>query len=98
MNYQVYKISENVNGYYYYVISHIDNIDLNFSIAENFAATSPENPINQYLSLVAGWDNIDVETTTISPLDALSNTFPADPKNMLVSNDYKNWLKMNYKN
>ena len=68
MNYQVYKITENANGYFYNVISHVDNIDLDFSIAENFAATSPENPINQSLTSEAGWDNIDVKPTTISPL------------------------------
>jgi hypothetical protein len=74
------------------VISHIDNIDLNLSIAENFAAACPDVHINKYLTLVAGWDNIDIESTQISPNDALSNKFPADPKNMLISDDYKKIL------
>jgi len=93
MNYHVYKIFENVNGYYYYVISHINDIDLNLSIAENFAVTDEEHPINKYLTNVAGWDNIDIETSTISPVDALANKFPVDPKNMLISDDYKGALE-----
>ena len=80
MNYHVYKIFENVNGYYDYVISHINDIELNLSIAENFAATDEENPINKFLTSVAGWDNIDIEESAISPVDALANKFPEDPK------------------
>ena len=93
MNYHVYKIFENVNGYHYYIISHINDIKLNLSIAENFAATDEENPVNKYLSTVSGWDNIDIEISTISPVDALANKFPVDPKNMLISDDYKGVLE-----
>ena len=93
MNYHVYKIFENVNGYYYYVISHINDIEWNLSIAENFAVTDEEHPINKYLTNVAGWDNIDIEESTISPVDAPANKFPADPKNMLISDDYKGVLE-----
>ena len=34
MNFQTYKIFEIVNGFFYYVVSHIDDLDLNLTIAE----------------------------------------------------------------
>ena len=98
MNYQVFKISESIHGYYYYVISHIDDEELNLSIAENWAATAPGVPINHYISVCGGWDNVSIDKTTISPIDAINKTFPADDlgshlkgdtKNMLISDEYK---------
>ena len=93
MNYQVFKITESIHGYYYYVVSHIDDEELNLSIAENWAATAPDVPTNHFMSVCCGWDNVSIDKTTISPIDAINKTFPADAKNMLISDEYKKILE-----
>ena len=60
MNFQTYKIFEIVNGFFYYVVSHIDDLDLNLTIAENWGATDELNPINQYYNFVPGWDAVQI--------------------------------------
>ena len=90
MNFHVVKISDSVNNFYYYFITHIENDDINFSIAESFGASEPENPINMYLNNVVGWDNIDVmPCPEISCIQVLNKSFAPDPKNMVISDEYK---------
>ena len=89
MNFQTYKIFETVNGYYYYTISNIDDIELVRDIAEKWGAIDPGNAINQYLTIVVGWDNIDCEKATISPIDGINKNFNStDNKNMVSCDDF----------
>ena len=98
MNFYVFKISENINNYYYY-ISHIEDIEFNIQVVESYAADFSDIPINQYTNLVVGWNNVKLEKVdNITPIDVISKTYSSDSKNMSVSDDYKNWLmKLLYK-
>ena len=50
MNFYVLKISENINNFYYYYISHIEEIEFNIQVVESCAADFSDIPINQYES------------------------------------------------
>ena len=88
MNFQTYKIFEIVNGFYYYMVSHIDDLDLNLTIAENWGATDELNPINQYINVVPGWDAVQIEKSSITPIDVISKNIPQDIKCMNISDEY----------
>ena len=95
MNFSVYKIIEKINGYYYYFISHIDHLDLNFNVAESWADAMPDVPINNYFNTVMGWsDDVDIEKCDdISPIQVINKQFPTnDVKNMNISNDFEKVL------
>ena len=89
MNFYVFKISENINNIYYY-ISHIEDIEFNIQVVESYAADFSDIPINQYMNLVVGWNNVKLEKVdSITPIDVINKTYPIDNKNMSVSDDYK---------
>ena len=69
MNFQTYKIFEIVNGFYYFIVSHINDLDLNLTIAENWGATDESNPINQFISLTCGWDPLHIEKSDICTIE-----------------------------
>ena len=90
-----YKIFEKVNGYYYYFISHIDYLDLNFNTCESYADAMPDVPINQYFNIITGWsEDADIEKCdNISPIQVINKQFPTnDSKNMNISDEYKKIL------
>ena len=92
MNFSTYKLLEKINGYYYYFISHIDHLDLNFNIAESYADAMPDEPINQYFNIITGWsEDVDIEKCdNISPMQVLNKSFPTHhTKNMNISDEYK---------
>ena len=86
----VYKVLDTVNGYYHYIVSHIDDEDLVLEHQEHYSAHCPENPINMYFNTVVGWDDVDIQKVEdIKPADIINKNFPADPLNMAISDDYK---------
>ena len=90
MNFYVFKISENINNFYYYYISHIEDIEFNIQVVESYAADFSDIPINQYMNLVVGWNNVKLEKVdSITPIDVINKTYSSDSKNMSVSDDYK---------
>ena len=99
MNFYVFKISENINNFYYYYISHIEDIEFNIQVVESYAADFSDIPINQYMNLVVGWNNVKLEkvdtrgtsaaSDNITPIDVINKTYSSDSKNMSVSDDYK---------
>ena len=92
MEFHVFKIFETINNYFYYIISHIDNEDLNLDIAESWAAEDVTNNINMYLTMI-GFNNVSIEKSSISPLIILQKSFQHDIKNMNISDDYKKILE-----
>ena len=92
MEFHVFKIFETINNYFYYIISHIDNEDLNLDIAESWAAEDVTNTINMYLTMI-GFNNVSIEKSSISPLIVLQKSFQHDIKNMNISDDYKKILE-----
>ena len=90
MNFYMFKISENLNNFYYYYISHIEDIEFNIQVVESYAADFSDIPINQYMNLVVGWNNVKLEKVdNITPIDVINKTYSSDSKNMSVSDDYK---------
>ena len=90
MNFYVFKISENINNFYYYCISHIEDIEFNIQVVESYAADFSDIPIIQYMNLVIAWNNVKLEKVdNITPIDVINKTYPSDSKNMSVSDDYK---------
>ena len=89
----VYKIVDTVNGYYHYIVSQISDGSIVLEHQEHYSAHCPENPINLYYNTVVGWDNIMIEKVTdVKPIDVNNGNFPADPKNMHISDEYKRLL------
>ena len=89
MNFYVFKISENINNFYYYYISHIEDIEFNIHVVESYAADFSDIPINHYMNLVVGWNNVKLEKVDISSIDVINKTYPSDNKNMSISDDHK---------
>jgi len=56
---------------------------------ESYAADFSDKTINQYMNLVVGWNNVNLEKVDISPIDVINKTYSSDSKNMSVSDDYK---------
>ena len=94
MNFYVFKISENINNFYYYYISHIEDIEFNIQVVESYAADFSHIPVNQYMNLIVGWNNVKLEKVdNITPIDVINKTYPSDSKNMSVSDDYKKMVE-----
>ena len=80
MNFYVFKVSENINNYYYYYITHIEDVEFNVQVIESYAADFSDIPINQYVNLVVGWDNVKIEKDSISINDVINKNFTNDVK------------------
>ena len=89
MNFQTYKIFEIINGFYYLIVSHINDPELNLTIAENWGATDDKHPINQFISSTCGWDQLQIEKSDISCVDRITKNIPQDIKCMNISDEYK---------
>ena len=87
MNFSTYKFTEGNNNYYFYAISHIDNLDIVSEQLEHGIANELEKPMNQYLINV-DFDNVTIKKSSISPLDVINRNFPQDSKCMNISTDY----------
>ena len=59
MNYSVYKITENENGFYFFIVSPFENANLAMETAEFYVSNSPQIPMCQYL-MICDWDNMNV--------------------------------------
>ena len=93
MNFYVFNISENIDNFYYYYISHIEDIEFNIQVVESYAADFSDIPINQQMHLVVDWNNVKIEKVdNITPIDVINKTYSNDSKNMSVSDDYKKWV------
>ena len=84
----VYKIQENVNGFYSYFVSHTPNVDLASEYIEHTSAYEPDDILNYFNAI--GWDNIAIsKENNIKAVDVLNKAFQNDSKNMLISEEYK---------
>ena len=83
MNDHSYKVSDATNGFYFYTVSHIDDHEFILDVIESYADDIPQDPINEYFTLVCGWDAVTAEKSTITPTD--SKRFPQDSKHMALS-------------
>ena len=93
MNFNTFKIQDKVNGFYFYIVSHIDDPEFNLDVCESYASEDPQNPINQYLTLCVGWDSIESTKSDVQPITVLNKSYPQDPKNMAVSEEYKKFTE-----
>ena len=92
MNFYVFNISENINNFYYY-LRHIEDIEFNIQVVESYAADFSDIPINQYMNLVVGWNNVKLEKVdNITPIDVINKTYSSDSKNRSVWMIIKKWL------
>ena len=87
MNFQTYKIFEIINGFYYLIVSHINDPELNLTIAENWGATDDKHSINQFISSTCGWDELKIENSDISCIDIKTKNIPQDIKCMNISDE-----------
>ena len=88
MNFHTFKFSESENNFYFYFISPFsgENIDLVSEQIEHYISNEPTQ-MNQYLNSI-DFDTVKIEKVSINPIDVLSNNFPPDEKNMLISTSY----------
>ena len=75
MNFHSYTIFDKVSGFYFYTISHIDDPEFILDVIESYADANPQDPINEYFTLVSGWDNVNAEKATITPTDIINKYF-----------------------
>ena len=88
--FQVYKIFETINNYYFYVISHVDDKDIVLMQFEHTSVNKPSEPMYKYLNTVVGWDNISIEKCDINPIDIINGSLIQfkDDKCMNLNNSF----------
>ena len=89
MNYNVYRLTENDHGYYFYFLSSFSesNMDCVAESIEHYISNE-SSPMNQYLNII-DFDAVKIEKVNISPIDGINKTFSNDEKNMLISDSNK---------
>ena len=92
----VYKISENINNFYYLLLSRLKDGDIILDQFEHANANDPESPMSRYL--FDKYDDLTIEKTDIKPkdfLDMLDKTgsyyesIKNDNKCINVSNEFE---------
>ena len=93
--YKVFKIIDTENGYYKYIISEIDDTEMNLEHFEHYCGVFPEeNDVTKYFNIVADWDMVEIEEETfLKAIDILNNSFIADEKCMNKFNKFKELAK-----
>ena len=93
--YKVFKIIDTENGYYKYIISEIDDTEMNLEHFEHYCGMFPEeNEITKYFNIVADWDMIEIEEENkLSAIDVINKSFLADDKCMNKFNNYQELTK-----
>ena len=89
--FQVYKIFETVNNYYFYAISHVDDKDIVLMQFEHTSAIRPDEPLYKYLNTAVGWDNINIEKCDdINAIDIINGSLKglSDDKCMNNNNTF----------
>ena len=91
--FQVYKIFETINNFYFYVISHVDDENIVLTQFEHTAANKPKLAMYKYLNDVVGWDSISIEKCdTIKAVDIINNSLVSDDKCMNISTSYESFI------
>ena len=94
MNYNVFKLSESENNYYFYFISPFSeqNNELALESIEHYISNE-STQMNQYLHNI-NFDEVKIEKVNMNPIDVINKNFPADDKNMLISDSYKAFIPL----
>ena len=88
MNYNVYRLTENDHGYYFYFLSSFSesNMDCVAESIEHYISNE-STPMNQYLNII-DFDAVKIEKVNISPIDVINRNLPQDSKCMNISQDF----------
>ena len=63
--YKVFKIIDVENQFYKYIISEIDDTEMNLEHFEHYCGMFPEeNDVTKYFNIVADWDMVEIEEET----------------------------------
>ena len=77
----VYKTFETINGFFFYVISVMNDEEVVIEQVEHTSANKPDLPMYKYLNETVGWDNVDIEkATNVKPIDVINNQYANDEK------------------
>ena len=92
MNYNVFKLSESENNYYFYFISPFSesNIECVSESIEHYISNE-QTLMNQYLHII-DFDNVKIEKSSMNSIDVINKSFPPDDKNMLISDSFKSLI------
>ena len=93
MNYNVYRLTENDHGYYFYFLSSFSDSNMD-CVAESIEhyISNESSPMNQYLNII-DFDEVKIEKiNNISPIDVINKSFSNDEKNMLISDSWKSLI------
>ena len=92
MQYSSFKFQENDHGYFFYFISpfSVDAVVLATESLEHYIANVPTE-INNYLMTV-NFDNVNVEPSTLSPVDIINKKFPNEDKNLYLTDSWKSLI------
>ena len=93
MNYNVYRLTENDHGYYFYFLSSFSesNMDCVAESIEHYISNE-HTDMNKYLMSI-DFDNVKIEyamNTTV--MSIVNGIFQPDDKNMLISDSYKAFI------
>ena len=88
----VYKVSDEMNGYYLYVVSRVKNIEIFEEQLEHYASNEPDDIDNAYFNFI-GWNTIQIEVVSdIKPTDVLNKNLPNDGKCMNMTDSFKSLI------
>ena len=83
-----FKVIDNTNNYYIYILSRFNDPELALEHVEHASGAHPEDPIHNYFNFI-GWDSISIAPDeNIKPSDVVNNALPADDKCMNLSDSY----------
>ena len=92
MNYNVFKLSESENNYYFYFLSPFSESNMEF-VSESIERyiSNEQTLMNQYLHII-DFDNVKIERAQLSPIEVINKSFASDDKNMLSSDSFKSLI------
>ena len=93
--YKVFKIVDAENQFYKYIISEIDDTEMNLEHFEHYCGMFPEeNDVTKYFNIVADWDMVEIEEENkLSAINIKNKSFLADDKCMNKFNKFKEIVK-----
>ena len=90
--YNVFKITESANNFYYLLASHISDPELVIEHFEHYIGNNPDLDIAKYFDFI-GWELIDIQKVdNVKPADLMNGSLPVDDHCMNTSEKYKEFI------
>ena len=89
MNFYGFKISNIEKAYYVYIVSYIEDLDLNLDVFQSYCEENSNDEVCQFFMLCTNnWESVDIGKSNISCIDIINKNISMDNKCINVSNEY----------